>query len=716
MKAIKILTAFLPILALFTVLHAKVLFIVDSDYYNDTSYAVKGKEKIDRYKFEVETIDSADVDVIIFPVRDSCTVREKCKPLWDTLVARYSAAKGTPDSIEGAVLIGDIPEPLMFDDVRTKKGGDIFPVDYYYMDIWNKKTNKIYPIDTSIWTYPALDHDTTQNGNDTIVDTLKMFRTNYKTSNGDNHIEIWVSRIYTKTLNFLRETGSLWGDQYFLDNHDIISRYLDRVHDRMTKRAKVPPRAFTMGHIANWFSTPTIALSKLKEAIPFDSLDLFLKSYFIDTDTSAPENTPSNWQSMLQAGPLGNTNMGAFKGERYDSSKNAQTNLYPQFNDVCTGYEWAGIFEHSGEQGHGFNEFKVALHGYFASMNNVPLWTKVSSGGYRGSYYQCRNRDKYLIDGRDKIARWVTDTIQHPGFYNFYMWFPKSQENDSKNYVNVIQRKKSGVFNHLVDKSVNMRGNDPGRWWLISDSLEVLSGEVLTVWFNANHKSKEIVNDYSIADAVKFEYLGTGFDSIVIDNEDPGFIREDSLNRAYYSMIDDGGPSKVPFHILQACHINCYTFDDNLGLLYAMGHDGLMSVGSSNANSGYSEYPLFLGALSRGMSFGEDFRYMVNNNDKVSGHDKFILCGAGTLKAKAYRDYVDMISMMTNNQVFNTNYEYFVERKAWINTFPNSTTTVTSNGSLSITAGEDIIILPEFVAEAGCEMELSIDSTLKVHP
>ena len=28
------------------VLHAKVLFIVDSDYYNDTSYAVKGKETL----------------------------------------------------------------------------------------------------------------------------------------------------------------------------------------------------------------------------------------------------------------------------------------------------------------------------------------------------------------------------------------------------------------------------------------------------------------------------------------------------------------------------------------------------------------------------------------------------------------------------------------------------------------------------------------------
>ena len=49
-------------------------------------------------------------------------------------------------------------------------------------------------------------------------------------------------------------------------------------------------------------------------------------------------------------------------------------------------------------------------------------------------------------------------------------------------------------------------------------------------------------------------------------------------------MRDDGGPSKIPFHILQACHINCYTVDDNVGLLFAMGHDGLISVGTSNEN------------------------------------------------------------------------------------------------------------------------------------
>jgi len=324
-----------------------------------------------------------------------------------------------------------------------------------------------------------------------------------------------------------------------------------------------------------------------------------------------------------------------------------------------------------------------------------------------------------MIDGRDKIARWVTDTIRHPGLYNFYMWFPKAPVNDSMNYVNVIQQDTSdyGGFHILASCPVNMRGNDPGRWWPIGDSLDVLPGEVLTVFFNANHHSKEIVNDISIADAVKFEYLGTGFDSIVVDNEDPGFIREDSLNRAYYSMLDDGGPSRVPFYILQACHINSYYVDDNLGLLYAMGDDGLMSVGSSNANRGTDEFPRFLGALSRGLSFGEAFLYMANNSSGgVASGDRYILCGAGTMKARAYRDYADMISMMTNNHDFTSDTTYYVERMVWINTIPGSITIVSSNASLSITAGEDIIILPEFVAEAGCEMELSIDSTLKVHP
>ncbi len=726
MKTKKSIFAFLTFLIVFTALQAKILFIVDSEYYNDDSYKVKGKEKIDRYELEVETIDREDVDVIIFTVKDSCTVREMCKPVWDTLVARYSAAKGTSDPVEGAVLIGDIPEPLMFLDDRKKKGGDMYPVDYYYMDIWDGRSghNHVYNSDTTIWNYPVYDKflviDNSVTPPDTTVDSTLLYNYDhyYKKTNGDSYMEIWVSRIYAKTLNYLRETGGVWGDKYFLDNHEIISRYLDRVHDRMTKRANVPPRAFAMGHIGDWYHTPGKAMMKLKEAIPFDSIDLVLMNYFIDTDTAAPENTPSNWQAMLQAGPLGNSNMGAFKGERFDSITNAQTNLYPQFKDVCTGYEWAGIFEHSGQQGHSFNEFKVALHGYFTSRNNVPLWTKISSGGYRGSYYQCRNRDKYLIDGRDKIARWVTDTIRHPGLYNFYMWFPKNPANDSLNYVNVIQQDTCTYpgIHYLVSCPVNMRGNDPGKWRLIGNSLDVLPGEVLTVFFNANHHSNEIVNDIAIADAIKFEYLGTGFDSIVVDNEYPGFIREDSLNRAYYSMLDDGGPSKVPFYILQTCHINCYTFDDNLGLLYAMGHNGLMSVGSSNPNGGIGEFSLFLGALGRGLTFGEAFLHMANDPSKagVAGGDKFILCGAGTMKAQAYRDYVDTLSMDINFWNFNSDETWFVEQKVHFNRIPGSKDTVHCGASLSITSGDSIIIWPEFVAETGSEMELSIDPTLKV--
>ncbi len=528
-------------------------------------------------------------------------------------------------------------------------------------------------------------------------------------------MEIWVSRIYAKTLNYLRKTAGVWGDSCYLDNHEIISRYLDRVHERMTMRAKVPPRAFAMGHPSSFwqFKTPQGALENLIKAIPFDSLNPVCNNYFIDTDTASPENTPSNWQSQLQAGPLGNANMGAFKGVRFDSMTNAQTNLYPLYEDVCKGYEWAGVFEHSGATGHLFNfHSHIGFHGPFGNRTNVPLWTRIDTGfgGFRVSYYICHNRDKDDTTGWNNIAMWTTDTISETGIYELDMWFFKDSLNNSKNSVNVCLNGKI----ICKTKKVNMRGQDDGQWWSIHDSILINDTGVITVELTANYRSKDTVQDRAIADAVRLVHKSSR-EMLIIDNNDPGFILVDSLYRSYYSMLDDGGPSKVPFYVQQTCHANTYTVDDNLGLLYAMGHNGLMSIGSSNPNSGWEEYKWFLGAVGRGLSFGEAYLYMVNNHGGTNGGDKFILCGAGTLKAKPFRDYVDTLALDINNHTF-TSDTLFVERTVDINSVSGSTTTIGDNVSLSITAGEDIIILPEFIAERGCEMKLSIDPTLKVQP
>jgi len=265
---------------------------------------------------------------------------------------------------------------------------------------------------------------------------------------------------------------------------------------------------------------------------------------------------------------------------------------------------------------------------------------------------------------------------------------------------------------------MNLRGNSPGQWHVIDDTVSIGSNSVVTVELSANYTSTDIINDASIADAVKFVNLNVPGDSIVIDNSDPGFVRLDSLNRSFYSFRDEGGPSKTPFYLLQACHINYYTADDCLGLLYAMGHDGLMSVGSSNGNSGFFEskfeYNYFLEALKQGGNFGDAFLYMANNySSGIIDNDKFILFGAGTLKAQAYRPYSDCMFLLINNADITTMESHFVEQNVTINGMTGSSTTVHSGGGLSITAGDDIVILPEFHAEYGSEMHLKIDSSLK---
>ncbi len=714
---IRYLKILLPVLILITSAYAKVLFIVDSSYYYDSSAGVNGSAKIALYKTNVESIDNKSVDVIVFPVLQSGTVWDRCRPLRDTLVANYVASVSTGDTLEGAVLIGDIPEPEMFNDNRSKEGGEVYPVDYYYMDVWDTIGDTGFTVDTVLWKYPAMDSNYSVTPPEGIP--VPYFDVRYETASGDEHMEIWVSRVYARTINLLRDSSFVYdsiNDPRFLDNHEIISSYLDRVHERMTQRAKVPPRAFGMGHCPQYgMNNPSNALHYLKQSLPFDSLGLASTRYFVNSGAGTPECNPSNWQSQLQAGPYGTVNTGAFKGVPYDSVINYQNWKYPKFRDDSRGSEWAGIFEHSGIGGHSFNERRVALHGYFTHISNVPLWDRITTGGYRGSYYKCRNRDKLLIGkkGIDNTARWVTDTIRNSGDYSLYMWFFKAPTNDDNNYVSVFLNGGGNVFEGWVD----MRGNSPEQWWLMCNSFHVNNDDVITVLLNANHHSNDMVNDASIADAVKFVRLSNG-DTIVIDNEDPGFIREDSLNRSYYSMRDDGGPSKVPFYLLQACHINYYTADDNLGLLYAMGHDGLMSLGTSNGNSGFYEskfeYNYFLEALIQGDNFGDAFLYMANNySSGIIDNDKFILCGAGTLKAQAYRPYSDCMFLLINNADITTIESHFVEQNVTINGMTGSSTTVHSGGGLSITAGNDIIILPEFHAEYGSEMLLKIDSSLK---
>ena len=100
-------------------------------------------------------------------------------------------------------------------------------------------------------------------------------------------------------------------DPRFLDNHEIISKYLDRVYECMTQRTKVPPR--TMSFLG-YYSDSITQITNIKRDIPFDSINPASSNYYVWKELTGP-----NLKSQLQAGPYGTVNMGAFKGVQFDS-------------------------------------------------------------------------------------------------------------------------------------------------------------------------------------------------------------------------------------------------------------------------------------------------------------------------------------------------------------------------------------------------------------
>jgi hypothetical protein len=102
-------------------------------------------------------------------------------------------------------------------------------------------------------------------------------------------------------------------------------------------------------------------------------------------------------------------------------------------------------------------------------------------------------------------------------------------------------------------------------------------------------------------------------------------------------MQDDGGQSKVLFFEGIGCEISNYLVDDNIGLLYGMGHAGLIMVGNSYPNYGDNDYAMYTYVLGVGHNFGNAYLEYARRDFPDDRDDNFILFGAGTLKPTSYR-------------------------------------------------------------------------------
>ncbi|MBN1980671.1 MAG: hypothetical protein JW795_04020 [Chitinivibrionales bacterium] len=702
--------AFFMLLVYVSAAFGKVLVIVDDQY---TQWDHSG-HRIERYQQDVAAKEGKSVTIIQFTNNWSLSSIQQCNRLWQVLCNNYRASLKTSDPIEGAVFVGNLPVPIFY------SMGQWIVVDYFYMDFWDSRTRECYTSWNQVW--------------DTCITNETIFKTTQQTTaitdtvfdryryQGDGKAEIWVSRVYATTIENLRPTGASWGE--FLEEYEIIDRYFDRVYERMNLRAKVPSRAFSMGHISDWYPDSLSALTDLENMLGFNQLGVSGVHYFVN-----PHNNPAKYQALLQAGPAGAVTYGAFQGVRFPVNEFYRDTWDANFAGDSRGYEFAGIFEHSTENEHVFNMVSSAgncLNGRFRTTTVAPAWKRVESGGFAGgSFYWCQERDEKPVWGergykdRDRYmrtCRWNA-YVTKPGAYKLYLWYEARPENEAFSHANLF------VNDRLVSAfPVNQQIHadvKAGTQWEMLRSIE-LTGDSnkisLRLHPSFNNPDPEILPDRTIADALLLQRVSDG-DSIIVDNDDRDFMMkwfecEQWKERSYFSMIDDGGPSKVPFFIIQGCNVFSFNYTNCLGLLYAMGYEGLVSVGTSSPGWFSCTYETLSQCLGKGKSFGAAYLDMVNEHF-TDYYNTYELIGVGTLRASPYKPYIDARTKTVTGTIGDS-----MEKGKKITLFVRDTTkfkrvVVSPNAAIAVNTGSIIRLLPEFRSLRGSQLELKIDPRLR---
>ncbi len=614
----------LVILHLFT-LQAKVLVVVDKSYYDNNSVEIQGTNRITRYLKDIKAFDEIETELLIYQNLMGVSNVDKVSDLWHKLIERYNASISGGDAIKGVVLVGDLPVPVYSDPNEPYS----CVMDYPYMDLIDQGT----PYNSStnlklIWNYD---------------ETLKVFRRavpNSSNPTGSNFLDVWISRIYSKNLHVLREPGAPIGD--YLTEHEIISNYLDKVHVRMTQPAKMPPRAMAMGHIENWYETPEDGRAALESSFPFQQLSIDNYYYIYNTmDGDHRINTPSNFQSQLQSGPYGNINHD-MKGE--NSIDNRYTENFDPSDTL--GLEWIGIFEHSSPNVSEFNRDSEhsEWRGVFSSFDPAPYnLNKHTTGGLsNGSYYAVKSDEC----GIDPQSFQLTFTPQTSEQFDIFMWVDISMleagyiYEDNTLYLNMY---KGDGSQNVLSVNINPRAytSSQGSGWMpigqanLNNEEYFLRFEPFLSLKNQQPGDKEILP----ISAIKISGQISGSVSyFTVDNADYWYSNQRPIDRNFNTMQDNGGQSKAHFFLSKGCKNSNFLHKNNISLSYAMGHSGLICLGTSTSHAKENTYKNFLIMLkSDDISFGSS--YLSYINEKRSNYT-YSLMGAGTLKAKPYKEFI----------------------------------------------------------------------------
>lgn len=666
MNKIRIIFKILTCLIVFTsIASAKILVVVEKNYYNDNSAGIQGKDKVDRYINDVRDIDKENVELLVYQ-NISGTNIQKVNDLWHKMCEKYNTAS-LADKLTGAVLIGNLPVPVyrepdhgkwdpILGDYTNKKWWHV-AFDYPLMNLFNEATNNSYTSDADIRT--VYNYDNINKCFDQIdaIDGTSI----------SNKEDIWVSRIFSENLEGLRDKNANWGN--FLEPNEIISRYLDKVHKRMILPAETPSRAMAMGGIEN---SEITAVGKLKYVLCFDNLFLNNTKYIANYDPSGGEkiNCPMNWQSQLQAGPFGNINEGATFGKKLG---NISDQKYYGSDKDTYGFEWAGQLVHGNPHITAFrgSHNGDGLNGNHFSCNNGPLPTTNNYGGYnkkpfmlallenKGDFSYVNQSGGYngSYPALSQMGRWMIDNIPK-GSHSIYLYLnqdmlPYGYKYTDQVWMNVYQFSSRQAFldnektdsfrkkihaGYITDFNHKSETSSDG-WVKVYDcnfefSPSFLQFQIHPFWAQANNGAKKA---FALS-ALKIVNHATKSVRIYdMSNPHNFYTENDPRTRTFYDMQDDGGQSKANFFLVNSCHYNQFLHPNNRGNAYGLGHAGLISFGTTTNNTDGTKYDNFIDKIIDKESFGKAMLSQVNNDrDKV-----YSLIGTGTLKAQAYVPFQD---------------------------------------------------------------------------
>jgi hypothetical protein len=241
----------------------------------------------------------------------------------------------------------------------------------------------------------------------------------------------------------------------------------------------------------------------------------------------------------------------------------------------------------------------------------------------------------------------------------------------SRIMASTMQGNEAEIVNAYFNRAHNrMMGNDslPSRGllfkyeWLSEDSrMEMLyPPERLKTYNNRPDNSKEdwmreIRNGYEYVRIV--EHGSPNCNSF----SDVGFFYQEYDNMARSSE----GASNVRFYNLFSCDNSRYT-QPNIGTYYALGQNGLISVGPTKIG-GMIDCSIFHKSLANNESFGDAFKnwfneYVFMNNissdfEKIAYSYGMTLIGAGTLRLAPYSKNISHQIIVTKTQGGSINFE-----------------------------------------------------------